>query len=254
MQPAELEPVTPDPKKNLVTALVLLGVMVIGGFVILTAYEKRAREGAKDSRPSLLTRISETKDLTFIRQDGKVTDLMSLQGKVIIVQSMPREQPDAITVGVMSRLSEKYAGDPDVALVTLVLDPGPAEGLQVELAEVADMLGAELPQWTVASNERATLHRFIKNEFKANRMPHEENGRWSYDKSLVLIDRERHVRRAVVPQKQGGAAYVAPFDFELAEQWDTENLKTKTKLSNVEQLEKLLGETIDILLVEKVRP
>ncbi len=254
MQPEKLEPVTPDPKRNLVVALILLAVMIVGGIVILTAYEKRTSEGAKDGRPSLLTRISETKDLSYLRQDGKVTDLMALEGKVVVVQCLPQTQPDPVTVGVMKRLFETYRGNPDVALLTLVLDPWPAEKLQEQLQEVAESLGAELPGWTVASNERETLHKFIKNEFKANRMPHEEDGVWKYDRSLVVIDRNRHVRRAVVPQKRGGAAYVAPFDFDLAAEWDSQGILTKTELTNTEQLEVLLGETVETLLEEELKP
>lgn len=254
MQATDLESVTPDPKMNLITALVLVAIMVVGGFVILKAYEKRTEEGEKDDRPSFVTRISEPKDLKFIRQDGEISDLMSLNGKVVVVQSIPQSQSDPVTAGIMKRLSEKYSDNPDVALVSLVLDPGPPEGLPGQLKEVAGMLGAELPQWTVASNERPTLHKFIKNEFKASLLPHEEKGDWEYDHSLVLIDRNRHVRRAVVPQKRGGAAYVAPFDFDLAAEWDGKRIKTGTELSNVEQLEVLLVETIGILLNEGVKP
>ncbi len=254
MPAPDLEPVTPDPRKNFITALILVVVMIVGGIVILKAYEKRTKEGAKDDRPSLMTQISETKDLTYIRQDGKVTDLMSLKGKVLVIQSLPQSQPDSATIGVMKRLAEKYAGNPDFALVTLVLDPGPADSLQAQLEDVAETLGAELPMWTVASNERQTLHKFIKNEFKANRLPHEKDEIWSYDKSLVLMDKNRHVRRAVVPQKRGGAAYVATFDFELAKEWDEEDVKTGTELTNVEQLEVLLSNTIDTVLAEEADP
>ena len=251
MPATDLEPIAPDPKKNIITAIILVVVMIVGGIVILKAYEKRTREGEKDDRPSLMTQISETKDLNYMRQDGKVTDLLSLKGKVIVVQSLPQAQPDEVTVGVMQRLAGKFSDNTDFVLVTLVLDPGPAEGLHSQLQEVAASLGAELPQWTVASNERPTLHRFIKNEFKANQLPHEEDGVWKYDKSLVLIDRNRHVRRAVIPQKHGGASYVAPFDFDLAAEWDAKGIKTGTELNNTEQLEVLLGETIEILLNEK---
>ena len=251
MQANQFEPVKSDPKKNLITALILVAVMIVGGIVILKAYQKRTQEGEKDDRPSLMTQISETKDLNYIRQDGKVTDLLSLKGKVILVQSLPQAQPDDVTVAIMQRMSEKYADNPDFALVTLVLDPGPANELRRQLEEVAGSLGAELPQWTVASNERPTLHRFIKNEFKANRLPHEEAGKWTYDKSLVLIDRERRVRRAVVPQKRGGASYVAPFDFDLAAEWDEKKIKTGTERNNVQELELLLADTIELLLNEK---
>lgn len=249
-----LEPVTPDPKKLRRTALILVGIMIIGGIVILKAYEKRTREGEKDPRPSFVTQISGTKDLKFMRQDGEVTDLMSLKGKVVVVQCLPQSQPDEMTIGVMKRLSEKFADKEDFALVTLMLDPGPADGLKDELEKLAGTLGATLPQWTVATNERPTLHKFVKNEFKANRLPHVEDGKWLYDGSLVLIDKNRHVRRAVVPQKRGGAAYVAAFDFAQAKEWDDKKITTKTKLSNVEQIEVLLGETVGVLLKEKVTP
>lgn len=252
MDKRNLEPVRPDPKKNYRTALILVVVMVVGAILILRAYENHVEETQKDDRPSLLTKISETKDLTFLNQQGEVSDLMSLKGKVLVIQSMPQTQPDETTTGVMKRLSEKYKGREDIVFVTLVLDPGNADKLAGELEIVAERLGAEFPQWIVASNERETLHKFIKNEFKASQLPHEEDGKWIYDSSLVLVDKERHVRRAVVPQVQGGDAFVTPFDFEQAKKWDAEGLVTKTELSNEEQMEKLLVDTIEILLNEKI--
>lgn len=252
-----LEPVTPDPKKLRRTALILVAIMILGGIVILRAYEKRTEEGEKDSRPSFVTQITEAKDLRFVRQDGKMGDLMSLKGKVLVVQCLPQSQPDAMTTGVMKRLSEKYAGESGVALVTLMLDPGPAEGLKGELEKLAGGLGAGLPQWTVGSTERATLHKFIKNEFKANMLPHEDGGKWVYDGSLVVIDKSRRVRRAVIPQVAGGAAYVAAFDFAQAQEWDEKGIKTSKEPgapSNVSQLETLLGDTVGFLLKEENEP
>lgn len=254
MPATELEPVRPDPKKLWRTAIVLVIIMIVGGIVILKAYEKRMEEGETDKRPSFVTQISDTKDLTYIRQDGKITDLNSLKGKVIVVQSLAKSQPEEMTTGAMQRLSENYKDRSDLALVTLMLDPGPADDLQEELEILAGKIGAELPQWTVASNEGETLHRFIKNEFKASMLPYEEDGKWNYDQSLVLIDRNRHVRRAVVPQKRGGASHVASFDFEQAKEWDDGGLKTGVEKTNVEQMEILLNDTIEILLNEKDKP
>ncbi len=248
-----LEPVTPDPKKLRRTALILVAIMILGGIVILRAYEKRTQEGEKDPRPSFEGQISEQKDLTFMRQDGKVMDLMSLKGKVLAVQCLPQSQPNEITTAVMKRLSKKFAGNENFALVTLMLDPGKPEETKAQLEALAGGLGAELPQWTVATNEMPTLHKFVKNEFKANMLPHQQDGKWLYDASLVLVDKNRHVRRAVVPQKRGGAAYVAAFDFALAKQWDEKGIKTQKSpdaLSNTEQLELLLGDTITLLLAE----
>ncbi len=250
----DLEPVTPDPKKLRRTAFILILVMIVGGFVILKAYEKRSKEAAKDNRPSYVTRITEQKDLVFKRQDGEFKDLLSLKGKVVVVQCLASTQDDNLTTPAMQRLAEKYQGSEDVVLVTLMLDAGPSEGLKEQLAQLSTKLGANLPQWTVASNERPTLHKFIKNEFKANLLPYEKDGVWKYDRSLFLIDKNRHVRKAVIPQKRGGAPYVASFDFEQAQKWDDEGLVTKTENTNVQQLEILLGETIDVLCQEKAEP
>jgi len=253
----ELEPVVPDPKKLRRTAWILVAIMIVGGFVILKAYEKRTKEATSDDRPSFVTQISRTKDLTFMRQDGKVTDLLSLKGKVLVVQSLPQAQPDELSMGVMKRLAAKYAGSEDLVLVTLLLDPGSAEALPEQLKTVAAGLGAELPQWVVGSNEKKTLHKFIKNEFKANMLPHEEGGKWVYDGSLVLIDRNRHVRRAVVPKVRKenpgvvSANQVVTFDFRQAEEWDKKGLITGTDLTNVARMEDLLGETIATLLAEQ---
>ena len=252
MPALDLEPVTPDPKKNYRTALILLLVMIVGGFVILRAYEKRAQEGEKDDRPSFVTQISETKDLTYLRQDGAVKPLMDLKGKVILVQVTPMSAPDPVTTGVMRRFSEKYADNEEVVLLTLVLDPGDAEGLKDQLAAFSKELGAGLPKWVVGSNEKETLHKFVKNEFKAGMLPHEEDGEWVYDHSLFLIDKNRHVRKAVVPQKRGGASFVVGFDFEQAMKWDSEGIKTGTELNNTEQMEVLLDDTLGLLLEEDI--
>jgi len=253
MPEIEFEPVTPDPKKLRRTALILGFIMIAGGFLILKAYEKMSFEAAKDNRPSFVTQISARKDLLFMRQDGERKEMLMLKGSVLVVQCLPKDQPDEVTTGVMKRLEEKFEGREDFALVTLMLDPGKAEGLKEELGNFAKDLGAELPFWTVATNERETLHKFIKNEFKANMFPYQRDGEWTYDQSLVLIDKNRHVRRAVVPQKRGGAPYVAKFDFEQAAKWDADGIKTGTGFSNVDQLERLLVETVEILLKEKVK-
>ena len=75
------------------------------------------------------------------------------------------------------------------------------------------------------------MHKFIKNELKATDFPHESNGKWIYDSSIVLIDKNGHIRRAVMPQKRGGAPYIAPFDFEQAAGWDAKGVKTGTELN-----------------------
>ena len=72
-----------------------------------------------------------------------------------------------------------------------------------------------MPQWWVVSQRQQELHKFVKNEFKLAQFPHQENGKWVFDTSLVLVDRNRHVRQAVIPQKQGGPPFVARFGLSM---------------------------------------
>jgi cytochrome oxidase Cu insertion factor (SCO1/SenC/PrrC family) len=220
--------------------------------LILKAYEVWAVQQSADDRPAVIHRIQKERDLRIIRQDGKNVDLFDLRGHVWAVHVMDsnNEPSSERSLAVMKRLASKYSGTPDFNLVSLTVNPLPADEIVSALAKTAEAQGMKLPQWWLGSNEPGTLHKFIKSELKASTFPHETNGKWSFDTSIVLIDRNGHLRRAVVPQKQGGPPYVATFDFDQAAQWDAKGVKTGTDRSNEAELEVLLVRTIDKLLAE----
>lgn len=257
MSPPDLlsEPAIRDPKKLRNTALVLFAIMLLGGWLVLKAYEKWSAEQAGDDRPAVIYRITPERDLRMLRQDGELVNLVDLRGKTIAVNVTSLRDPAAAerSMAVMKRLAEQRAGDKNFALVTLVVDPIPSEKLIVTLSETATAQGIKLPQWWLGSNEPKTLHKFIKNELKATTYPNEKTGKWDYDSSIVLIDRDGHIRRAVVPQKQGGSPFIATFDFEKAAAWDAQGAKTGTARTNLEELEFLLNSTIDRLLSEPLK-
>lgn len=250
--PADYEPAERDPKKLRRTAWILVAISVIGGVLILKAYEKATVEKSADDRPSITHRIQKERDLRMVRQDGKTVDLFELRGHVWVVGVIALQNPAATerSHAVMKRLAEKHAANPDFNLVSLAVEPIPAQDAIATLTKSADTLGMKLPQWWLGTNEPATLHKFIKNELKANIFPHQEEGRWVFDTSIVLIDKNGHIRRAVVPQKQGGPPYIATFDFDQAAKWDAENKLTNTGRSNEVELELLLEKAIDTLLAE----
>jgi hypothetical protein len=150
----------------------------------------------------------------------------------------------------MKRLAEMAGEMPDLRLLTLMVDPPPAEQTKWQLEEFSTAHGMKLPLWWVATTEEKTLHKFIKSELKVAVPPYQEDGQWKFDTSIILLDRGGHLRRAVVPQQRGGRPYVATFDFDQAADWDSRGVKTGTDLTNEAQLEELLRETIDILLKE----
>lgn len=253
--PAEFEPAVRDPKKLRRTAWILVAIIVVGGWLILKAYEIWAVQQSADERPAVIHRIQKERDLRVIRQDGKNADLFDLRGHVWAVHVMDSRnvRTSERSLGVMKRLAEKYSDTSDFNLVSLTVDPLPADEIVPALAKTAEAQGMKLPQWWLGSNEPGTLHKFIKSELKASVFPHQTNGEWSFDASIVLIDRNGHLRRAVVPQKQGGPPFVATFDFDQAAQWDGKGVKTGTDRSNEAELEVLLVRTIDKLLAEPAK-
>jgi cytochrome oxidase Cu insertion factor (SCO1/SenC/PrrC family) len=250
--PTPLEPAIRDPRKLRKTAWILVGLMVVGGFMIHLAYEKSSKRQNEDGRPSIVARLTPEKDLRVLRQDGAQVDLLQNDGKVWVAAAISASQLEtsARTLAVMKRLSEKYAGREDFVLVCLIIDSDDREKLDVLLTETAAKIGATLPQWWVASQQQETLHKFVKNEFKLSQFPHQENGKWVFDTSLVIVDRNRHVRQAVIPQKQGGPPFVARFDFDQAAGWDAKGIKSGTERTNAEELELRLIETIETVLAE----
>jgi cytochrome oxidase Cu insertion factor (SCO1/SenC/PrrC family) len=247
-----LEPAIRDPKKLRNTAFVLVAIMIFGGFFVLKAYDRWAASKAGDDRPAVVWRIQKERDLRMLRQDGQSADLADLRGNVIALNVISLRDPEAAERGlaVMKRLAAARAGTEDFHLVSLVVDPLSEDDLIPKLAETAAAHGMELPQWWLGSNEAATLHKFIKNELKADTYPNETSGKWDFDTSVVLIDRDGHIRRAVVPQRQGGPPFIATFDFQQAAAWDDKGVKTGTDRNNQQELEFLLNQTIDKLLAE----
>ncbi len=247
-----LEPAIRDPKKLRNTALILLGMILIGGWLVLQAYNQWSKGQSHDDRPAVIYRITPERDLRMLRQDARTVDLVNLRGNVIAVNVISLRDPQAseLSLAVMKRLATSRAATQGFNLVTLVIDPEPSEKLLKTLADTAATHQMTLPQWWCGSNEPKTLHKFIKNELKANIYPYEKDGSWLYDSAIVLLDKNGHIRRAVVPQKQGGPPFIATFDFDQAAAWDAKGAKTGTEHNNVGQLEILLNHTIDKLLAE----
>jgi hypothetical protein len=150
-----LEPAIRDPKKLRLTAYILVGMMLLGGSLILVAYERWSLSQAKDDRPAVIYRITPERDLRLLRQDGSTVDLVNLRGKVIAIHTYSLRDPQAaqLSLAVMKRLAEAHANTPDFALVSLLIDPQPADQLLPTLKQQATALGIELPLWWLGSNE-----------------------------------------------------------------------------------------------------
>jgi hypothetical protein len=177
---------------------------------------------------------------------------MDLRGKVYLLNVVHMDQLDesAKSLAVMSELASEMEASENFRLVTLVLNPVDATEAQEFLIKSSETLNATLPKWWLGTNQSDTLRKFIRKELKPSTPPEKIDGKWLFDPRIVLIDKQGHLRRAVVPQESGGRPYVGTFDFDQATKWDDEGKLTGTDLSNQEQLKELLKETINRLLDE----
>lgn len=250
--PPDMEPVVPDPRKLRRTAWTLVAIMILGGTLVYVSYERWADSKTEDTRPAFIHQIRKEHDLRVLLQDGSRGDLFNPRGRVWVVHTLALSQPETAhrSLDVMRRVAGKYAGNEDLTLVSLVVDIPPPVKLDETLATHAEALGIKLPQWWLVASEPNDTHRFVKAQLKAGIFPHQEEGNWMHDTSIVLIDRSGHIRRAVVPNRAGGPPYIAPFDFDQAARWDEEGKLTGTDRSNLDELETLLTDTIDTLLTE----
>ncbi|MCW1920957.1 SCO family protein [Luteolibacter arcticus] len=257
--PAEpLVPAERDPRKLRKTALWLFVIMIASGIGIYTAYVKwghrQAQDQAEHARPGIVGRIDNKSEFGVVRQDASGAKISDLFGKVWVVCGVSVKQPDTwkATREVLLRLNQKYAGRDDFRIVCFTVDPNQEDPAVLDAA--AKEIGAGLPNWWFVGAGEQYVHKFLKNQLKLGIMPHQKDGKWVYDSSVTLIDRDRHIRRAVVPQKRGGPPYVAAFDFAQAAEWDAAGKKTGIDKTNTEQLEFLLVQTIEELLAQPVTP
>jgi cytochrome oxidase Cu insertion factor (SCO1/SenC/PrrC family) len=234
--PINLDPAQRDPRALRRTALFLLGIMVLGAIGVLYAYQKLVVRQAGEFRPAYAGRL--VHNLAVVRQDGAQAGLLDLAGDVWVVAAVSVGQPETWQRSreVLGRLHERYRGRDDFHLVCLAVDS--EHTVPDQLAGCARELGAGLPQWWVAAAGERFVHKFLKNQLKLGMLPHRDaSGRWIYDTSLVVIDRDLHLRRLK-----------EPFDFDAAASWDAQGRTEGIGRSNVAELEALLVRTIDSLL------
>ena len=250
----DLEPAERDPKKLRRTALILVGIMVFGSIGVLIAYNRKAEKFAEDDRPAFITRLRTDKhDFKLWRQDESEASLLDLAGDVFVIAPVVFEQPESWreTRRVLLDLKQRYGDRDDFHLVTITLDP--ENEPPVELARHADELGAELPFWWLAGAREESVHKYFKNVLQAGIMPERNDGKWNYDTSIIVVDRDRHVRQPTVrARKPNGRElnYRNPvrLDFEEAAEWDAEGRGEGLDKTNVETMEEMLIDIIDELL------
>ncbi len=247
LDPKTLEPAIRDPRKLRRTAFILVAIMIVGGVGILYAYSKVAKKQAYDTRPPIYGRLNE--NLAVVRQDGSAAGLLELDNCVWLACAVSVNQPDSWKRSreVMLRIQKKYSGNPEVRFVCITVDP--ENEPPAVMAKTASEIGAQLPTWWFASagadfTQKDLFRKYLKDKFKLGVMPSFDAGKWAYNPKIMVVDRNRHLRQG----KNGRA--VVEFDFDAADSYDRQGLKSGSDKTNAELMEEVLIRTIDALLLE----
>lgn len=248
--PAEpLIPAERDPVKLRRTGIALALLMIVSAVGVYLAYMKLAERQAADDTPSFKGRIE--KNFKVWRQDESESDLATMEGEVYVIAPVLFSDPEGWknTREVLKKLAEKYKDRSDFHIVCLTVDP---EGEPpAKLKGYAEEIGATLPQWWLAATREESVHKFLKNVLKMEMIPHKKDGKWIYDGTLVVIDRDRHIRKGTV-RSDKRARMDAPFDFEAAAKWDKEHPTPGDPTRVSRDLENLLIHVIDHVLGKPV--
>lgn len=247
--PQPLEPAVRDPRKLRRTALILTALMVASAVGILFAYLKLAERQADDDTPSYKGRVE--RNFKVWRQDESEGDLASMEGEVFVIAPVVFSDPERwkYTRGVLERLSKRYADRKDFHIVCMTVDP---EGEPpTKLKGYATELGATLPQWWLCAAREESVHKFLKNNLKMEIYPHRQDGKWIYDGTLVVIDRDRHIRKGTVKTSKRSRKDAA-FDFEAAAAWGEKHPVDGDVTRVSRDLEELLVHVIDHVLDKPV--
>jgi len=244
-----LEPAVRDPRKLRRTAFILLTIMIVSGVGIFYSYMKLAERQASDETPSFKGRIE--KNFKVWRQDESEGDLSDMAGEAYVIVPVLFSEPERwkATRGVLERLAERYKDRTDFHIICLTVDP--ENESPKKLAAFAEQLGAKLPGWWLGATREESVHKFLKNVLKMETIPHRKDGRWDYDGTVVVVDRDRHIRKGTVRTSKRSRAD-APFDFEAAAAWDKDHPTEGDPGRVSRDLENLLIHVIDHVLAQPV--
>jgi protein SCO1/2 len=193
--------------------LIALGSVVFYNYLVYVQVQK---DGEHGERPPFIHRAEG--DLILTERDGRQVRLSELRGKIILASWVFTRCPRgcAGVVAKMKKLSEEYAGNPDVHFIAFALDP---EDTPEMLKAFADQVGIprQAPWWFV-NGDPLKVREFMTRQLKfrpVQMMPEKDRlspeDKYIHDLRVALVDHLGNVRRL---------ADLVNADPEVATYWD----------------------------------
>lgn len=237
---SELNQIPPKNNHLMITVAILVGIMIISGIFVTSAYLKTLEQQSKVERPPFNGRLQDQ----FIaqNQDGEIVNTGQLSGKVWLACAISATSPAPAqrNIEVMQHLAENHPLADQIHFVLVSVD------FEQDDLETRDMFAQRLDlpteKFWILQEEKAT--KFIPSRLKLSpvRKAKSEDrllgyGNLWYDPRMVIIDTTQHLRGYL--DEQGRAQMF--FDF------STDN--ASNPVAEEPQLEKL-SQLINTLLEE----
>jgi cytochrome oxidase Cu insertion factor (SCO1/SenC/PrrC family) len=181
-----------DERLFLWIAVVLAAVFGAGGIFLIIALNRHENvAGIKPDHPRQLA------DFSLTDRTGRTVTRAELDGKILVVgflfTSCSLTCPEVNRR--MAEIQRRTAGQPDVRLVSLTVDP--RTDTPAALLKYGERFGADTNRWLLLTGDKATLYHLIGTSFLAQDlndpftyMP----GNFSHTDRIALVDAQGNVR------------------------------------------------------------
>jgi len=165
----EFEPAERNPKAIGITVLILVAIMLVGGFLIVWKYKGKMGEDYEELKKgrSAMSLGNIRKNYQTKGLDGQIYDFGILSEKVSLITVISVTKPEAsqIIIDEMKLAAEHFAAEEDIQMVCISADPE-SEVSIAELKKFADKAGIPDENWYVLTADNESFSGFIKDGLK----------------------------------------------------------------------------------------
>lgn len=188
-----LEPAERNPAELRRTAIILLLMAVVGGFMVTWAY--RIKTSEDPDRPPIVSRLN--RNLAALNQDKEGVDLGKLEGELWVATAVVLSDREAFsdTLAVLREVEGKYGPDQVGKIVCLTLDP--ENDRPDKLKAFADELGVSSDRWWFLAAGEEPMRGYAKDHLRLGTVTEEtRDGKVVLEAPSVvaIVDQHRHLR------------------------------------------------------------
>lgn len=251
-----MEPAERNPAQLRSTAFKLVGIMIVGAAVVLTAYAIKSKQKAEANkgRPPITAKIS--RNFAAKNQAGKLVATYDLEGKVwfAVPLCVGQLEENRYALAMMREIADHYSDNDDLRFVAISVEGADLEVGPAQLKSAMEQLGIDDERWWfLTTGETGKQRGYLKDQLRlgivSERAAGDPAGKWKFPSQIALIDRGMHIRQR--------------YDFREAEEFQhaaQKKLREEPQLRNserfqaalnaVEELKKTLYANTDFVLSE----